>query len=153
LPRGVKRKSKRMTRAKKGDTVKVHFTGRLEDGTVFDTSVEREPYEFTIGQSRIIPGFAEAVMGMKPGDSKTVEIPAEKAYGPHRQDLVANVDRDKIPANLNPEVGQRLQINQADGQKIPTKVIKITPSQVTLDANHPLAGKDLIFDIQLIEIV
>jgi peptidylprolyl isomerase len=142
-----------MTRAKKGDTVKVHFTGRLEDGTVFDTSVEREPYEFTIGQSRIIPGFAEAVMGMKPGDSKTVEIPAEKAYGPHRQDLVANVDRDKIPANLNPEVGQRLQINQADGQKIPTKVIKITPSQVTLDANHPLAGKDLIFDIQLIEIV
>ena len=120
---------------------------------MFDTSVEREPYEFTIGQSRIIPGFAEAIMGMKPGDSKTVEIPAEKAYGLHRQDMVVNVDRDKIPAHLNPQVGQRLQINQADGQKITTRVIKISPSQVTLDANHPLAGKNLTFDIQLVEIV
>ncbi len=142
-----------MANAKKGDTVKVHFTGRLEDGTVFDTSVEREPYEFTIGKSRIVPGFAEAVVGMKPGDSKTIEIPAEKAYGPHRQDMVVNVDRDKLPANLNPEVGQRLQINQADGQKIPATVIEVSASQVILDANHPLAGKDLIFDIQLINIV
>lgn len=146
-------KKRRTARAKKGDTIRVHYTGRLEDGTVFDTSVEREPYEFTIGKSRIVPGFAEAVVGMKPGESKTVEIPADKAYGPHRQDMVVNVDRSKIPAHLNPEVGQRLQINQADGQKIPATVIEVSASQVILDANHPLAGKNLIFEIQLIDIV
>jgi len=138
--------------AKKGDKVKVHYTGRLEDGTVFDTSVERGPYEFTIGQSKIVPGFAEAVVGMKPGQSKTVEIPAKKAYGLHRKDMIAVIERSKLPADLNPEVGQRLRIDQADGQKIPATVVEVSDSTVTLDANHPLAGKDLVFDIELLEI-
>ncbi|UCB53108.1 MAG: peptidylprolyl isomerase [Candidatus Zixiibacteriota bacterium] len=142
-----------MAAAKKGDKVKVHYTGSLEDGTVFDTSAERGPYEFTIGESRIVPGFAEAVIGMKPGQSKTVEIPAKNAYGPHRKDMIAKIERSKLPAHLNPEIGQRLRIDQADGQKIPATVIKLSASTVTLDANHPLAGKDLIFDIELLEIV
>ena len=141
-----------MAVAKKGDNVKVHYTGRLEDGTVFDTSVERGPYEFTIGQSKIVPGFAEAVVGMKPGQSKTVEIPAKKAYGPHRKDMIAVVERSKLPAHLNPEIGQRLRIDQADGQKIPATVVEVSDSTVTLDANHPLAGKNLIFDVELLEI-
>lgn len=142
-----------MAAAKKGDNVKVHYTGRLEDGTVFDTSAERGPYEFTIGASKIVPGFAEAVIGMKPGQSKTVEIPVKKAYGPHRNDMIAVVERSKLPAHLNPEIGQRLRIDQADGQKIPATVVEVSDSTVTLDANHPLAGKDLIFDIELLEIV
>lgn len=142
-----------MAVAKKGDKVKVHYTGRLKDGTVFDTSVERGPYEFAIGKSRIVPGFSEAVIGMKPGESKTVEIPAKEAYGPHRKDMIAKIDRSRLPAHLNPEIGQRLRINQANGQKIPATVVEVSASTVTLDANHPLAGKDLIFDIELLEIV
>ena len=133
--------------------VRVHFTGRLEDGTVFDTSAERGPYEFTIGESRIVPGFAQAVIGMKPGESKTVEIPAKKAYGLHRKEMIAVIERSKLAAHLNPEIGQRLRIDQADGQKIPATVIKVSASSVTLDANHPLAGKNLTFDIELLEIV
>ena len=142
-----------MAKAKRGDTVRVHFTGRLEDGTVFDTSVERGPYEFAIGKSRIVPGFSEAVIGMKPGESKTVEIPAKKAYGPHRKEMIAVIERSKLAAHLNPEIGQRLRIDQADGQEIPATVIKVSASSVTLDANHPLAGKNLTFDIELLEIV
>jgi peptidylprolyl isomerase len=150
---GTKRKTERMTGAKTGDTVRVHFTGRLQDGTVFDTSAERGPYEFTIGQSRIVPGFVEAVIGMKPGQSKTVEIPAKEAYGLHSKEMIAVIERSKLPAHLNPEVGQRLRIDQADGQKIPVTVVEVSDSTVTLDANHPLAGKDLIFDIELVQIV
>ena len=142
-----------MAGAKRGDTVRVHFTGRLEDGTVFDTSAERGPYEFTIGESRIVPGFSHAVIGMKPGESKTVEIPAKKAYGLHRKEMIAVIERNKLEAHLNPEIGQRLRIDQADGQKIPATVIKVSASSVTLDANHPLAGKNLTFDIELLEIV
>ena len=142
-----------MAGAKRGDMVRVHFTGRLEDGTVFDTSAERGPYEFTIGESRIVPGFAQAVIGMKPGESKTVEIPAKKAYGLHRKEMIAVIERSKLAAHLNPEIGQRLRIDQADGQKIPATVIKVSASSVTLDANHPLAGKNLTFDIELLEIV
>ncbi len=142
-----------MAGAKRGDTVRVHFTGRLEDGTVFDTSAERGPYEFTIGENRIVPGFSHAVIGMKPGESKTVEIPAKKAYGLHRKEMIAVIERNKLEAHLNPEIGQRLRIDQADGQKIPATVIKVSASSVTLDANHPLAGKNLTFDIELLEIV
>ena len=142
-----------MAGAKRGDTVRVHFTGRLEDGTVFDTSAERGPYEFTVGESRIVPGFTQAVIGMKPGESKTVEIPAKKAYGLHRKEMIAVIERSKLAAHLNPEIGQRLRIDQADGQEIPATVIKVSASSVTLDANHPLAGKNLTFDIELLEIV
>jgi peptidylprolyl isomerase len=142
-----------MTQAKKGDTVNVHYTGKLEDGTVFDSSVDREPLQFTISEGRILPGFEKGIIGMKPGDTKTVNIPADKAYGPHRKDLVLVVDKSKIPSHLKPEVGQQLKLNQPDGRAVPVRVTDITQSKVTLDANHPLAGKDLTFEIELVEIV
>jgi len=142
-----------MTQAKLGDTVRVHYTGRLEDGTVFDTSLDREPLRFTIGEGWLIPGFEEAVIGMNPGESKTTVIPADQAYGPHYEEMVIEVDRDQFPEDLEPEVGQQLQILQSDGRAIIVTVTEVSESSVTLDANHPLAGKDLTFDIQLMEIV
>ncbi len=142
-----------MAQAKNGDTVNVHYTGKLKDGKVFDSSVEREPLQFAIGQGKIIPGFEQGVIGMKPGESKTVNIPAEKAYGPYRKELVLVVDKSKIPAHLKPEVGQKLTLNQPDGRAVPVRITDISESSVTLDANHPLAGKNLIFDIELVEIV
>jgi len=142
-----------MTQAKLGDTVRVHYTGRLEDGTVFDTSIDRDPLQFTIGEGWLIPGFEEAVVGMNPGESKTTTIPADKAYGPYYEEMVVEVSRSQFPEDLEPEVGQQLQILQADGRAIVVRVTEVSESSVTLDANHPLAGKDLIFDIQLMEIV
>jgi len=142
-----------MAQAKHGDTVRVHYTGRLEDGTVFDTTASRDPLEFTIGKGQIISGFEEAVIGMNPGESKTVNVPANKAYGPYRKEMVVEVERSQIPENLNPQVGQLLEIRQMDGRTIIVKVIDVSDAGVTLDANHPLAGKDLTFDIQLVEIV
>ncbi|MFQ6002736.1 MAG: peptidylprolyl isomerase [Candidatus Zixiibacteriota bacterium] len=142
-----------MTKAKNGDTVKVHYTGKLEDGTVFDTSIERDPLQFTIGQGQIIPGFEQAVVGMEPGESKITKVPADKAYGPRRKEMVLVVDRNQFPVDLKPKVGQHLQSRQADGRTIRVTVTDVSESSVTLDANHPLAGKDLTFDIQLVEIV
>ena len=137
--------------AKDGDTVQVHYTLKLEDGTVFETSIGGDPLQFTIGEGQLIPGFEQAVVGMSPGESKTVEIPADEAY-PYHDELVMVVDRDQLPEDLQPEVGQQLQIRQPDGQTILVKVIDVSESSVTLDANHPLAGKDLTFDIELVEI-
>ncbi len=107
-----------MAQAKHGDTVRVHYTGRLEDGTVFDTTASRDPLEFTIGKGQIISGFEEAVIGMNPGESKTVNVPANKAYGPYRKEMVVEVERSQIPENLNPQVGQLLEIRQMDGRTI-----------------------------------
>ncbi|MGB2698105.1 MAG: peptidylprolyl isomerase [Candidatus Zixiibacteriota bacterium] len=142
-----------MTKAKNGDTVKVHYTGKFEDGQVFDSSEGRDPLQFTIGQRQVIPGFEEAVDGMNPGESITAKIPADKAYGTHHEEMVMAVDRKKIPENVDPKVGQQLQLHQADGRKIRVTVTNVSESKVTLDANHPLAGKDLTFDIKLVEIV
>lgn len=141
-----------MVQAKSGDTVKIHYTGRLEDGTVFDSSAEREPLEFTIGGGQVIPGFEQAVLGMALEESKTEKIPMDQAYGPHREEMVLEVSREQIPPDINPEVGQQLQIQQANGQSVPVFVTEVTDSQITLDANHPLAGEDLTFEIQLVEI-
>ncbi|MEB3828148.1 FKBP-type peptidyl-prolyl cis-trans isomerase [Phormidium sp. CCY1219] len=141
-----------MSQAKQGDIVKVHYTGKLSDGTVFDSSTERGPLEFTLGEGQLIPGFEQAVIGMAPGEEKTEQIPADRAYGPRREDMVVQVERDRIPQNIPLEVGQRLQIQQAPDQVIPVTVTNISDSQVTLDANPPLAGQDLTFDIQLVEI-
>ncbi len=138
--------------AKDGDTVKVHYTGTLEDGTVFDTSVEREPLEFTLGEGTLIPGFEEAVKGIQVGQSITVTIPAEEAYGPYRDDLVMVIERDQLPEGLSPEVGQRLQMQQTNNGTIVVIVIDVSETTITVDANHPLAGKDLTFEIELIEI-
>jgi peptidylprolyl isomerase len=141
-----------MTKAKKGDTVRVHYTGKLEDGTVFDTSTKRRPLEFTIGEGRIIRGFEQAVVGMEPGESKTAKIPVANAYGPYREDLVLIVDRRRFPAQLKLELGQQLKVTQANGRTKRVKVVEVSESNVTLDGNHPLAGEDLTFDIQLVEI-
>ncbi|HID85919.1 MAG TPA: peptidylprolyl isomerase [Anaerolineae bacterium] len=142
-----------MAEAKYGDTVRVHYTGKLEDGTVFDTSLGRDPVEFVLGAGEVIPGFEEAVVGMTPGESKTVEVLAEQAYGPYLAELVLEVDRSAVPLDLDLEVGMQLVLRQPQGRMIPVTVTKLTESRVTLDANHPLAGKDLTFDIQLMEVV
>ena len=142
-----------MTQAKSGDTIKIHYTGKLADGTVFDTSANRDPLQFTIGEGQVIPGFEQAVIGMNPDETKTAEIPADKAYGPRREEMVLVVDRSQLPPDFKPEVDQRLQVRQADNQNFIVTVTGVSESSVTLDANHPLAGKDLIFDIRLVEIV
>lgn len=142
-----------MTQAKFGDVVKVHYEGKLEDGTVFDTSAHRQPLQFTIGKQEVIPGFEQAVVGMAAGESKIAKVAAEKAFGPYRDGLIVEVDRQQIPKDVDPKVGQQLQTRQADGQATVVTVADVTASSVTLDVNHPLAGKDLIFDIRLLEIV
>ena len=141
-----------MAQAKPGDTVKIHYTGKLDDGTVFDSSANREPLEFTLNEGQVIPGFDQAVMGMSPGESKTEKIPMDQAYGPRIPEMVIEVNRQQMPPDLEPEGGQQLQLQQANGQTIPVLVTEVTESKVTLDANHPLAGEDLTFDIQLVEI-
>ena len=142
-----------MAQAKHGDTVKVHYTGKLKDGRVFDTSANRDPFEFTIGDEQVISGFEEAVVGMNPGESRTAQIPVDEAYGPHSEEMVLEVDRNQLPEDLEPEVGDRLKVRQSDGETFVVTVTDISASSLTLDANHPLAGQDLIFDIQLLEIV
>ncbi len=141
-----------MAAAKHGDTVKVHYKGTLEDGSVFDSSDGREPLEFCIGAGQIIPGFEQGVIGMNPGDSKSITLGAENAYGPHRDDLALVVEKEKLPEDLNPEVGQQFQIRQEDDKTFVVTVTGIAEDSVTLDANHPLAGKQLTFDVDLVEI-
>lgn len=142
-----------MSDAKKGDTVKVHYTGRLDDGSVFDSSLDGEPLKFIIGEGHVIQGFEEAVEGMSPGEKKTVRIEFEKAYGPHYDEGVIVVERSGLPEDLKPKVGDVLQIPQHDGDPLIVTVKEITDTTITLDANHPLAGKDLIFEIELMEIL
>lgn len=138
--------------AQAGDKVKVHYTGKLEDGTVFDSSEGRDPLEFAIGTGQLIPGFEQAVVGMAPGESKTATIPADQAYGSYYPEMVVVVDRQQIPTDIPVAVGQQLQIQQQGGEIIPVIVTDISDSQVTLDANHPLAGEDLTFEIRLMDI-
>lgn len=141
-----------MAQAQSGNTVQVHYTGKLSDGTVFDSSRDREPLEFAIGEGQIIPGFEQAVIGMEPGESKTAEIPSDQAYGPHREEMVLEVDREQIPEDIEVEAGQQLQVQHPSGQMIPVVVTNVAESKVTLDANHPLAGQDLTFDIELVKV-
>jgi len=141
-----------LSKVKEGDTVKVHYTGTLTDGTVFDTSAEREPLEFTLGQGQLIPGFEKAVVGMDVGDSTEVEISSDAAYGESREDLVISVPKDQLPDDVEPQVGMQLQVNQQDGQPIPVRITDVGEENLTLDANHPLAGQDLKFEIELVEI-
>jgi FKBP-type peptidyl-prolyl cis-trans isomerase 2 len=144
--------AKAKPKAKTGDTVKVHYTGKLTDATIFDTSNNHEPLQFTIGQGQIIPDFEQAVVGMKAGESKTIQIPSDKAYGPHHDEMVMVVDRSEFPADMEPKVDQMFQVRQSDGQVFAVTVVAVNESKITLDGNHPLAGKDLTFDIQLTEI-
>lgn len=136
-----------------GDTVRVHYIGTLADGTEFDSSVGREPITFTVGQGQVIPGFEDAVRGMEPGEQKTVTIAAEDAYGPHREEMVLRVERASLPEGLSPEVGDRLALTTSDGQQVPVRVTAVSDDDITLDANHPLAGEDLTFAITLEAVV
>jgi peptidylprolyl isomerase len=138
--------------AKKGDTVKVHYTGKLEDGTVFDSSQGRQPLEFQLGSGSVIPGFEEAIVGMQEGENKTTQIPADQAYGAYHDEMLLTVPRDQFPPDIEPEVGQELELRQQDGQSFVVQVKDVSEGEVTLDANHPLAGEDLTFDIQLVQI-
>jgi FKBP-type peptidyl-prolyl cis-trans isomerase 2 len=138
--------------AKNDDTVQVDYTGKLGDGTVFDTSVGREPLEFTLGAGQMIPGFEKAVLGMKVGEKKTVTIPANEAYGPRSDDQIMEVPREKLPSGLTPKVGQQLGIRRQDGGTSITTITSVSDNTVTIDANHPLAGKDLTFEIELVKI-
>jgi FKBP-type peptidyl-prolyl cis-trans isomerase 2 len=142
-----------MAQARPGDTVKVHYTGKLTDDTIFDSSLEQDPLEFTLGTGEIIPGFEEAVVGMQPGEAKTVTIISDEAYGPYREEMVLEVDRNQFPTDMAPEVGQQFEISQPDGNSTVVLVTAIQETNVVLDANHPLAGQDLTFNIQLMEIV
>jgi peptidylprolyl isomerase len=141
-----------MAQAKNGDTVKVHYTGKLADGTVFDSSVQGDALQFILGDGQLIPGFEKAVLGMSVGEEKTFIILAHEAYGVHNTDLVFMVDRSSLPSHMDPAVGQRFQIRQQDGSVTAVTVSAVSDANVTFDANHPLAGKDLIFDIQIVEI-
>lgn len=141
-----------MKQAQNGDTAKVHYTGKLSDGTVFDSSQDRDPLEFVVGEGQLIKGFDDAVIGMNVGDAKTVVIPEDKAYGPRNDEMVFQVNRDQLPGDMEPQVGMQLQTESPDGQPIMLVISEIAEEGVTLDANHPLAGKELTFEIKLVDV-
>ncbi len=142
-----------MAQAKDGDTIKVHYTGKLDDGSVFDSSADRDPLEFKLGDNRIIRGFENTVIGMEPGGKSTVKIAADEAFGPYKDEMIMEVKKEDLPTDLDPKIGQKFNLQQSDDQTIIVTVTEVTEDTVTLDANHPLAGKDLSFDIELLEIV
>src|SRR5215207_2959262 len=141
-----------MQQAKAGDTVKVHYHGRLSDGTTFDSSEGREPLEFEVGSGMVIKGFDDGVSGMEVGEKKTINIPVDEAYGPRSEDMLIEFPRDRFPADMEIEKDMQLMMSNGSGQNIPVVVIDVKEDQVILDANHPLAGEELIFDIELVEI-
>jgi peptidylprolyl isomerase len=145
--------SKSVEHVENGDTVKLNYVGKLEDGTVFDSSATGEPIEFTVGSAMIIPGLEKGIMGMAVGETKTITIPAEEAYGPPRPELVMKVPKDKLPQDVELEVGGQLESHQPDGRIIYATITEIAGDTVTLDANHPLAGKTLIFDVEVADII
>ncbi|MBN1929243.1 MAG: peptidylprolyl isomerase [Chlorobiaceae bacterium] len=142
-----------MAQAKQGDKVLVHYTGTYDDGTVFDSSVERGPLEVIIGTGMVIPGFDRALLEMEPGQKKTVNIPVNEAYGPRAEELLAEIPRERIPENIELEVGQQLQLSLADGGEAIVMIVDLSETTVTLDANHPMAGLDLNFELELVEIL
>jgi peptidylprolyl isomerase len=141
-----------MSQAKQGDSVKVHYTGKLDDGTVFDSSVGREPLDFTVGAGQLIAGFDEAVVGMTVGEKKTVRIAPDQAYGPHNPEMTLQVPRSDLPADIQPELGMQLEASQEGGHSMVVTVVEITDESVTFDANHPLAGKALTFEIEVVDL-
>ncbi|CAG5082125.1 FKBP-type peptidyl-prolyl cis-trans isomerase [Parvicella tangerina] len=137
---------------KANDKVRVHYTGTLKNGEVFDSSEGKEPLEFTIGAGQIIPGFENGILGMKVEESKTLDIPANEAYGERKEDLVQEVPKTQLPPEITPEVGMQLMSQTPNGQQIPLVVTEVKDSSITVDANHPLAGKDLIFEVSIVSI-
>jgi|YNPMSStandDraft_2_1061718.scaffolds.fasta_scaffold00054_29 peptidylprolyl isomerase len=142
-----------MRKAQVGDRVKVHYTGSLSDGTVFDSSLESEPIEFTLGQGEIIPGFENMIIGMEIGETKKSTIPCEEAYGEFNEDWVVRVPKSQLPANFQPQLGRHYEIAFGDSEPVDFFVVEIDDESVTFDGNHPLAGQDLTFEVKLIEII
>jgi peptidylprolyl isomerase len=140
-----------MGEVRRGDNVKVHYTGKLTDGTVFDSSEGKDPLEFAVGAGQVIQGFEEGVVGMKVGESKNIEIPAAKAYGERNEEMIMEVPMTHVPPEIKPEIGMRLEVGGQNGEIIRVVIVDITEKSVILDANAPLAGKDLIFEIELID--
>lgn len=141
-----------MQQVQQGDKVKVHYHGKLTDGTTFDSSEGREPLEFEVGAGAVIPGFDNGVKGMAIGDKKTVNIPADEAYGPKVDELVMDFPKERFPEDMVPEIGMQLMMNNGSGQQFPVTIVGVKDDTITLDANHQLAGKDLVFDIELVDI-
>jgi FKBP-type peptidyl-prolyl cis-trans isomerase 2 len=141
-----------MQQAKKGDTVKIHYHGRLTDGTTFDSSEDREPLEFELGSGMVIPGFDLGVSGMTIGEKKTINIPAAEAYGEKNEEMILEFPKTQFPQDMTPEVGMQLNMSNNQGQNFPVVIVEVKEEVVMLDANHPLAGKELIFDLELVEI-
>ncbi|MBS1626399.1 MAG: peptidylprolyl isomerase [Bacteroidetes bacterium] len=141
-----------MQQAKKGDKVKVHYHGKLTDGTTFDSSAGREPLEFEVGAGMMIAGFDKGVVGMSIGEKKTIQIPAAEAYGEANEEMIFDFPKERFPADMTPEVGMQLSMNNGQGGIIPVTIIEVKEDVVVLDANHHLAGKDLIFDIEMVAI-
>lgn len=142
-----------MSTAKNGDTVRVHYTGTLEDGKVFDTSSEREPLEFELGSGNVISGFDRGVSGMEVGEKKSITIPCDEAYGEHDDSMLIKVERTQLPDDIKPEAGMMLSMTTQQEQPVPVRITEVTEENITVDANHPLAGKDLKFELELVEIL
>ncbi len=141
-----------MSQVKMNDTIKVHYTGKLADGQVFDSSENREPLEFTVGSGMLIPGFENGVVDMKVSEKKTIEIPMTEAYGPVNDELFQEVEKAQLPPDIEPEVGLGLMSKATDGSEMPLTISEVREESIIVDANHPLAGKDLTFDIEVVSI-
>ncbi|WP_027125483.1 FKBP-type peptidyl-prolyl cis-trans isomerase [Gelidibacter mesophilus] len=141
-----------MSQVKKNNTVKVHYTGKLTNGQVFDSSLEREPLEVTIGEGKLIPGFENALLDMQVNDKKTVEIAKEEAYGDIQKELFHQVTKDQLPQEIQPEVGMGLASKGPDGTEHQFRVVEVKDDHIIVDGNHPLAGQDLVFELELVEI-
>lgn len=141
-----------MQQAQNGDKVKVHYHGKLRSGETFDSSNGREPLEFELGSGQVIKGFDEGIQGMQVGDKKTIEIPVADAYGEKQQEMIIEFPKDQFPPDMNPEAGMQLMMSNGSGQQFPVSIVEVKEETVVLDANHPLAGQELIFDLELVEI-
>ena len=142
-----------MTKAKTGDTVRINYTGRLSDGTEFDSSEGRAPLEFTLGAGEVIAGLEDHVTGMEKGAKSTVTIPPEQAYGPRREEAIRTLDRSTVPAGIDLKVGTQLQARTSEGNMLPVTIVDFDEARVRIDTTHPLAGRELVFDVELVEIV
>jgi len=141
-----------MAHARTGNHVKLNFTGKLDDGTIFATSVNDEPLEFTLGESEVLPAIEDAVEGMEPGETKSVRVAAEDAFGLRREDLVQEIPRASLPDDMELQVGQQLWVDDVDEEPVTVSVVDVSDATVTIDGNHPLAGEDLIFDLEVMDV-
>ncbi|WP_416442150.1 peptidylprolyl isomerase [Leeuwenhoekiella sp. A16] len=141
-----------MSQVKANDTVKVHYTGKLSNGQIFDSSVDKEPLQIKLGEGQLIPGFEKGLIDMKVNEKKTVTIPQDEAYGEVRKDLFQEIPKTELPPEINPEVGMGLVARNPDGSERQLRVAEVKPETIVIDANHPLAGQELVFDLELVDI-